>query len=633
MRDRRGVGRALRLLGAVSLLAGLAPACRHGFDVAPREAGRLGTVRVFRPSGTPIGLVILFSDGEGWGPAFEDAAGRLASHGAAVVGVDLPQYLHGLAASDDGCHYVVGELEDLGHRLERELGSPDYSSPVLAGAGAGGTLAYAALAQAPATTVAGAVGPEPLPPLRTRVPLCAGARSEATGPDGFTYDQASGLPGWWQGLPPGSDALVRLRTTIEQRLEREATASLPAEVQDLPLTEVRAVRPGDTMAVIYSGDGGWRDLDKQIAEVLASQGVPVVGVDCLRYFWHRKEPDTLARDLDRVLRHYTEAWRTPHVLLVGYSFGADVLPFIVNRLAPDTRRRVEQVSLLGLGAQAVFEFHVTEWLADHPSASTRAVLPEVLRLDLRRVQCVYGAEEHDSLCRVPALASAEIIGTAGGHHFDGDYRALAARILDGARRRRELAGDTGRLHASGPSEGAAGAAERCACANVRMGGTTKSCRHATARTGSAASGMERPIKEGSTLRIEWKKAVAHRFVLHGDALRARGCSRIASRRHLAARGGWGLRSGGDARTRVHMRPGLSLLLALGLVAARVTVAPAKDEAKAACKRDCVITLQTCKAECQVERDSGTAQESYLYRQCDQSCHDAYGGCTSACESP
>ena len=32
---------------------------------------------------------------------------------------------------------------------------------------------------------------------------------------------------------------------------------------------------------------------------------------------------------------------------------------------------------------------------------------------------------------------AEIIETAGGHHFDGDYDALALRILDGFRRRAE----------------------------------------------------------------------------------------------------------------------------------------------------------------------------------------------------
>ena len=48
------------------------------------------------------------------------------------------------------------------------------------------------------------------------------------------------------------------------------------------------------MAVIYSGDGGWRDIDKDIAGALQEKGIPVVGVDSLRYFWSEKTPDQVA---------------------------------------------------------------------------------------------------------------------------------------------------------------------------------------------------------------------------------------------------------------------------------------------------------------------------------------------------
>jgi type IV secretory pathway VirJ component len=39
------------------------------------------------------------------------------------------------------------------------------------------------------------------------------------------------------------------------------------------------------MAVMYSGDGGWVGLDRDVAAVLAKAGVPVVGIDSLSYFW------------------------------------------------------------------------------------------------------------------------------------------------------------------------------------------------------------------------------------------------------------------------------------------------------------------------------------------------------------
>ena len=70
-----------------------------------------------------------------------------------------------------------------------------------------------------------------------------------------------------------------------------------------------------------------------------------------------------------------------------------------------------------------------------PPDDAPAVLPEALRIPTATLQCFFGDEEEDTLCRDPALAGAEIIRTSGGHHFDGDYQALARRILDGARQR------------------------------------------------------------------------------------------------------------------------------------------------------------------------------------------------------
>ena len=76
-----------------------------------------------------------------------------------------------------------------------------------------------------------------------------------------------------------------------------------------------------------------------------------------------------------------------------------------------------------------------------------------------------------------------------------------------------------------------------------------------------------------------------------------------------------------------------ILAVLVVIAVLAHPAPAraKDEVRAECKKNCQITLQSCRQDCQIERESGTDQESYLYRQCDQGCHDTYAGCVSACE--
>jgi type IV secretory pathway VirJ component len=214
-------------------------------------------------------------------------------------------------------------------------------------------------------------------------------------------------------------------------LAREAPGE--AGLADLPLVEMPVAGAPTQLAVIYSGDGGWRDLDKQIAGVLAREGIPVIGVDSLRYFWSEKTPDGVAADLARILRHYRARWGAQRALLIGYSFGADVLPFAARRLPADLLRDVAQISLLGPSGRAPFRIAVSGWLG----ADDRGlpVLPELRSLALDRVQCFYGEEEKDTLCTAPEIAGAERIRTPGGHHFDGDYERLARDILRGAARR------------------------------------------------------------------------------------------------------------------------------------------------------------------------------------------------------
>lgn len=437
-------------VAAALICALLTSACGPHADVKTRDEGRLGSVRIFEEPAARSGLVFLFSGAGGWHPELASEAERIVGDGAIVVGVDLPAYLDGLRASDDGCHYVVAEIENLSQRLQREHGFARYRSPILAGVGAGGALAYAALAQSPAATVAGAISVDPAPALETRVSLCEGAPATADPAGGYRYGASPQLPGFWwvsprDALPAPLAALAQEppgapRTgSPEERLTALVLAALAQQAPgdmglgDLPLRELPVASAPTQMAVIYSGDGGWRDLDKDIAKVLAREGTPVVGVDSLRYFWNEKTPDAVAADLTRILRHYRARWNVQRVLLIGYSFGAGILPFAVHRLPPDLQLGIVQISLLGLTSRAPFQFSVAGWLGARDRGLP--VLPELRSLDLRRIQCVYGDEEDDTLCTAPELGEVERIRTSGGHHFDGDYEGLARAILKGAARR------------------------------------------------------------------------------------------------------------------------------------------------------------------------------------------------------
>jgi type IV secretory pathway VirJ component len=205
----------------------------------------------------------------------------------------------------------------------------------------------------------------------------------------------------------------------------------PVEVKDLPLVELPATGAvTDVFALIVSGDGGWACIDRTIGDRLAAHGIAVVGFNSLEYFWTRRTPEGAARDLERILRYYLASWHKQKVVLIGYSRGADILPFMVTRLPEELQSRISLIVLMGPTLAASFEFHLTDWLWNVSRPHDLPILPEVEKLHPMKILCVYGEDEKDSLCRKLAPGLATTLALPGGHHFGGNYDEIARRILD-----------------------------------------------------------------------------------------------------------------------------------------------------------------------------------------------------------
>ena len=201
----------------------------------------------------------------------------------------------------------------------------------------------------------------------------------------------------------------------------------PDELASLPLIEVPADR-GRLLAIFLTGDGGWAELDRSISRALARQGVAVVGLKSCDYLAHGRTPEELARTVGRVMDHYMRVWHRDRVALVGYSRGADIVPFAASRLSPEHRRQLALVAMLGLADAAGFECHWSDLVADVRRPTDRAVVPELERLSGIPLLCIYGTEEQRSPCRTEAVPAMQRIVRSGGHHFDRQYEAIADDI-------------------------------------------------------------------------------------------------------------------------------------------------------------------------------------------------------------
>ncbi|MBO9552793.1 AcvB/VirJ family lysyl-phosphatidylglycerol hydrolase [Pseudomonas sp.] len=224
-----------------------------------------------------------------------------------------------------------------------------------------------------------------------------------------------------------SDYDIHLPQVLKAQLT-QALVGRDGNALAIPVVEVPAGQTTDTVTLFLSGDGGWRDLDRDVAGEMAKLGYPVVGIDTLRYYWQHKTPEQSAADLSELMQHYRQKWGTKRFVLTGYSFGADVLPAIYNRLPAEDQQRIDAVVLLAFARSGSFEIEVEGWLGKEGQEAPTG--PEMAKLPASKVVCVYGIEETDESGCTDKTAVGERMKLPGGHHFDENYPALAKRLID-----------------------------------------------------------------------------------------------------------------------------------------------------------------------------------------------------------
>jgi len=453
----RGSLRRLALFTAGLLAAGAFSPSSAG---APRsitiENETLGPIPVLAPEGEPGRFVVFISDADGMTPKRIEEAEALVQRGAAVALVDLVKLKAVFAKEqNDDCFYTFGDLEDVARIAQRQLGVADWHWPIMLGIGEGGTLAYLTLAQAPLNTAGGAVSVGFSASFPTTKPLCPGAPKAGTADGAIAYKPMTEMPGPWvlvgepKSVTPEAKAFLdaaagsRLETVASDadeaaRFNAAMTALFALEapvakgLSDLPLAELPGAGTSDTVVILLSGDGGWRDIDKQIGEYLSQHGVAVVGLDSLRYFWSRKEAGQIATDIERIATFYLDKWKAKKVALVGYSFGADAIPPAWPNLSLELRDQTVLIALLGFEPTVDFEVSVSGWLGI-AGAHAIDVRPYLPALPKSKVVCFFGVDEvkdNGTACNAPELDGATRIKRPGGHHFDGNYEAIASAILE-----------------------------------------------------------------------------------------------------------------------------------------------------------------------------------------------------------
>ncbi len=418
--------------------------------------GLFGPVTVVRPAAVPTRAVIVFSPPSGIDTTTRAYATQLAAAGSLVLTVDLGRYLHTLEGLKETCSYPAGHVEELSHWMQRHVKLATYLRPYLVGIGGGADFVYALGVQAPAGTFSGMATLGWDDAFRLPRGFCKGDAGNATVAvrGGYAIGPVKPLPLPWTAsrrpgaamqdtaflhdfdlapLPPAGDGAVLAGTLdgLNRSVIHEGVAPKAPSIADLPLTEVAPQgRPDGRIAVLMTGDGGWAGLDRGIAAVLSQHGVRVIGMSSLEFFWHKKTPAEAADAVARIIAAYAARYPGARFTLIGYSFGASLVPVVYNRLPPAEKSRVNAGVMISPDDAAVFEIRVGDWFGGATHKDTLPLDPELAHPGVPMI-CLSGeAEGKDTYCDSLAKRGlARLIALPGGHHYQGDYARLGEAVL------------------------------------------------------------------------------------------------------------------------------------------------------------------------------------------------------------
>lgn len=202
----------------------------------------------------------------------------------------------------------------------------------------------------------------------------------------------------------------------------ESVKEVLVQENNMPVTIVKPKFDARTLpaAIFISGDGGWNKFEQEIADSLAGLGIPTIGLDTKKYFWNRRTPEETASDIASSINKNNRIWQRESFLFIGYSLGAELVPFIANRLPEPVKTKISMLVLLSPAPTTDFEVHFTDMLGINSRHDSYKVIEEISRIKTIPVLLIFGAEEKT---KVPAMLTGEpvkLITVPGDHTYNHD---------------------------------------------------------------------------------------------------------------------------------------------------------------------------------------------------------------------
>lgn len=189
---------------------------------------------------------------------------------------------------------------------------------------------------------------------------------------------------------------------------------------------------GDThekpLLFYISGDGGFNKFSINLCDALNKEDYDVIALNARTYFNDKKTPEQTTIDITNFLSKKLIGRKNQQVVFIGYSFGADVLPFVLNRLPKNFEDKVKTSFFLASSGSTDFEIHWSDIFGGNTKRSMD-VASEINRLQNKKIVIMNGSDDRNLSKNKIALDKFTFVVLPGGHHFDGDIDEIVKEIV------------------------------------------------------------------------------------------------------------------------------------------------------------------------------------------------------------
>ena len=199
--------------------------------------------------------------------------------------------------------------------------------------------------------------------------------------------------------------------------------------QDFPTKEWLTTSHDKPLIFYISGDGGFNKFTNNLCESFNKNGYDVYSLNAKSYFSDKKTPEQTAVDINNYIFQKLTGRQNQQVIMIGYSFGADVLPFVLNRLPQSMLEKIKASFIMASSGSTDFETHWSDMLGGNTKRSMD-VVTEINKLAGGNLVIINGSDENNLALNNITLKKYTHEVLPGGHHFDGDTDEIIKVILN-----------------------------------------------------------------------------------------------------------------------------------------------------------------------------------------------------------